>query len=108
VEAERELLAARRLKIAAAIIEHQLAEVKLAKGELDGGLALYRDAMQRYPLNQALVYGYAQALIKARRFAESLKFVDTQLLTYAQDIRLHKMRAESYAGLGKRSQSGFV
>jgi predicted Zn-dependent protease len=104
VEAERELLAARRLKIAAAMLEHQLAEVKLAKGETEGGLALYRDAMQRYPLNQALVYGYAQALIKVRRFTESLKFVDTQLLTYAQDIRLHKMRAESYAGLGKRSQ----
>jgi beta-barrel assembly-enhancing protease len=102
--AERELLAVRALKISSPIIERQLAEVRIARGDLNGGLVLYREAMLRYPLNQALNYGYGQALIGARRFADALRFVELQLQNYPQDIRLHKMRAESYAGLGRRSQ----
>jgi predicted Zn-dependent protease len=102
--AERELLATRQLKISSPIVERQLAEVKLAKGEVDAGLGLYREVMLRYPLNLAVIYGYGQALLAAGRPVESLKFADTQLRSYAQDIRLHKMRAESYAALGKRAQ----
>lgn len=104
VIAEREMLAVRQLKVASPIIERQLAEIKLAKGETDAGLALYRDAMLRYPLNLAMVYGYGQALIATRRPAEALKFTDSQLRSYPQDIRLHKMRAESYAGMGQRAR----
>jgi predicted Zn-dependent protease len=102
--AEKELLAARQLKISSAMLDHQLAEVKIARGDLDAGIALYREAMLRYPLNLALVYGYEQALLQARRFAEALKFAEAQLLNYPQDVRLHKMRAESFAGLGKIAQ----
>lgn len=102
--AERELLAARQLKISSPIVERQLAEVKLAKGEIDPGLGLYREVMLRYPLNLAVIYGYGQALISAGRPTEALKFADNQLRSYAQDVRLHKMRAESYAALGKRAQ----
>lgn len=102
--AERELLAARQMKFSSAMLERQLAEVKLIKGETDAGLVLYREAILRYPLNMALLYGYGQALIAARRFPEALKFAEAQVQTYAQDVRLHKMRAESFAGLGKRAQ----
>lgn len=102
-DAERELLAARRLKVSSPMLERQLAEVRLAKSDVAGGLALYREAMQRYPTNSALNYGYGQALIGARRYAEALRFADGLVQNYPQDIRLHKMRAESYAGLGKQS-----
>ena len=102
--AEKELLAARQLKVSVAMLDRQLAEVKLAKGEVDAGLTLYREAMLRYPLNLAVVYGYGQALIGAKRFAEALKFAEAQSQNYPQDVRLHKMRAESYAGLGKPAQ----
>ncbi len=102
--AEQELLAARKLKVTTAILEHQLAEVKLAQGETLAALALYREAMVRYPLNQALTYGYGQALIMLKRYGEALKFTELQLQSYPQDVRLHKMRAESYAGLGRGAQ----
>ncbi len=101
--AERELDAVRRLKVSAAMIEHLRAELRIAQGDNTGGLVIYRDAMVRYPLNIALVYGYAGALIAARRFDESLRFVESQLQNYPEDVRLHKMRAESYAGLGRRA-----
>lgn len=102
--AERELLAARKLKISAAMLERLLAETRLAQGEVAAGLAVYREAMLRFPLNMALSYGYGEALIKARRFDEALSFVDNQLQNWSGDVRLHKMRAESYAGLGRRAQ----
>lgn len=104
IAAEREFLAARQLKVSAAMLERQLAEVKLAKGEVDAGLALYRESMLRYPLNLAVLYGYGQALIGAKRFAEALKFAEAQVQNYPQDVSMHKMRVESYAGLGKRAQ----
>ena len=102
--AEQELLAAQKLKITGAIVERQLAEVKLVQGEMAAALTLYREAMVRYPLNQALNYGYGQALIKAKRYEEALKFAEMQLQNYPQDLRLNKMRAESYAGLGRGAQ----
>lgn len=104
VAAEQELLLARKLKVTAAILERQLAEVKLAQGDASAALTIYREAMVRYPLNLALNYGYGQALIKLKRYDEALKFADMQLQSYPQDVRLHKMRAESYAGLGRGAQ----
>ena len=103
-DAERELLVVRQLKMTSPVIERLWAEVKLAKGETDAGLAIYREAMLRYPLNMALLYGYGHALITTKRPGEALKLLDNQLRNYPQDIRLHKMRAESYAALGKRAQ----
>ncbi len=101
--AEREIDAARQLKISAAMLEHLRADVRLAQGDTAGGLTVYRDAMVRYPLNLGLIYGYGGALIGVRRFEESLRFAEAQLRNYPEDVRLHKMRAESYAGLGQRA-----
>ena len=104
VEAEEALHHAQKFRMPSAMLERQLAEVRLAQGESDKALALYREAMVRYPFNQALLYGYAQALLKLRYFEEALRFVEAQLQNYPQDLRLHKMRAESYAGLGRGAQ----
>jgi predicted Zn-dependent protease len=102
--AEREVLAARRLKMSAAMLERLYADIRVAQGDVNGGLTIYRDAMVRFPLNQGLTYGYGAALIGARRFDEALRFAEVQLQSYPQDVRLYKMRAESFAGLGKRAQ----
>jgi predicted Zn-dependent protease len=101
--AEKELDASRRLKVVAPMLEHLRADVRLAQGDTAGGLAIYRDAMVRYPLNLALIYGYGTSLIAARRFDDALQFVEARLGSYPEDVRLHKMRAESYAGLGRRA-----
>jgi predicted Zn-dependent protease len=100
-EAEEALHQAQKIRMPSAMLERQLAEVRLAQGKSDKALALYREAMVRFPFNQALLYGYAQALLKLRYFDEALRFVESQLQNTPQDLRLHKMRAESYAGLGR-------
>jgi len=85
------------------MFEHLRADVRLAQGDTAAGLAIYRDAMVRYPLNLGLIYGYGAALITARRHDDALRFAESQLRNYPEDVRLHKMRAESYAGLGQRA-----
>ena len=102
--AEQELLVVRKLKVSSAMVERLLGEVKIARGEKDAGLMIYRDAMARYPLNLSVLYGYGNALVAEKRFAEALKFSDTQLQSYSRDARFYKMRAEANAGLGRRSQ----
>lgn len=101
--AEKEIETARRLKVTAAMLEHLRADLRLAQGDTPGGLAIYRDAMVRYPLNLALLYGYGASLAGARRFDDALRFSEAQLRNYPEDVRLHKLRAESYAGLGQRA-----
>jgi predicted Zn-dependent protease len=104
VGAEREIEAVRRLRISSPIPERLLADTRIAQGDANGGLRVYRDAMVRFPLNQGLLYGYGSALIGAGYFDEALRFVEAQLQSYPEDLRFHKMRAESNAGLGRRAQ----
>jgi len=101
---ERELQAMRKLKISAAMVDRLLAEAKLAQGETESGLMLYREAMARYPLNLALLYGYGNALLGQRNFTAALGFADEQLRSYPRDARFYQMRAAANAGLGRRSQ----
>jgi len=92
------------MKVSAPMLERLLADIRIAQSDAAGGLGIYRDAMVRFPLNQGLLYGYGGALIGAQRFSDSLRFAETQLQSYPEDVRFHKMRAESYAGLGRRAQ----
>lgn len=103
VAAERELSAARTNGIRSPMIDRLLAEARINQGDASGGMAIYKEAMGRYPLNFSLLYGYGDALAKLRRYKESLAFADSQLQLYPKDVRLHKLRAESRAGLGQRA-----
>ncbi|MDD2742645.1 MAG: M48 family metalloprotease [Rhodocyclaceae bacterium] len=103
-EAGTALRRAQSFDMASAIFERQVAEVHLAQGENAQAMVRYGEAMVRYPFNQALLYGYARALLKQRRFDEALRFVELKLQNAPQDLRLHKMLAESYAGLGRNAQ----
>lgn len=102
--AEQELRSAKQQKAVSPMLDRLLAEARLGQGDIQGGLARYRDAMLRYPLNSALAYGYGDALIAHRRYEEALRFAEDRLQSYPQDIRLYKLEAESHAALGHRAQ----
>jgi predicted Zn-dependent protease len=104
VGAEREIQSARRTKISSPMLERLLADIRIAQGDIASGITVYHDAMVRFPMHKGLVYGYAEALIRARRFDEAQRFVEGQLQNYPDDVRLYKMRAESYAGMGRIAQ----
>lgn len=96
----REIQTIRALRASAGMIEHLAADVRIGMGDAKGGLQIYRDAMLRYPLDRSLVYGFGSALVANRQFDESLRFAESQLRGAPGDVRLHRMRAESHAGLG--------
>ena len=101
--AEQALRQARSAKTGSAMIEHLLADLRIAQGDVEGGLAIYRAAAERFPRHHGLVFGYASALVAARRYPEALRFVDEQLSAFPDEVRLYRLRAESYAGLGRRA-----
>lgn len=101
---KREVDAARALGEASPILERLAADVRIAAGEREDGLRIYRAALLRYPLDMALVYGYGAALVEVRQFSAALKLVDEQLPRNPGDLRLHRLRAAAYAGEGRLGQ----
>lgn len=101
--AEWEIEAIRGLRVSAPMLEHLRADVRIAKGDAAGGLTVYRDAMVRFPLDLGLRYGYGGALLGTRRYDEARRFVEDRLGSFPEDVRLHRMRSESYAGLGRQA-----
>lgn len=102
--AERELLAAKKTKASAAMLERLLAESRLAQRDVNGAAGIYREAINRYPFNRGLTYGYAALLISARRLDDAMRFISGQLQTHPDDVRLYRQLAESHAGLGHKAQ----
>lgn len=101
--AEAEILVAKK-RISSPMIDRVYAESLIGQGDVEAGLAHYREAIVRYPLSTSLVYAYGDALAGQRRFSDSLALAESQLRNYPTDIRLHELMAKSYAALGRRSQ----
>jgi len=102
--AEQALAPVQATGLSSALLEHLAADLRLAQGDLKQGLRLYSEGLLRFPQHPGLVYGYAAALIEARRFAEALHFIQGRLASQAEDVRLQKMRAQCHAGLGQFAQ----
>lgn len=90
--------------MSSALLEHLAADLRLAQGDVTQGLRIYSEALLRFPQHPGLVFGYAAALIEARRFGEALRFVQGRLADNAENVQLQKMRAQCHAGLGQLAQ----
>ena len=67
-------------------------------------MTIYRDALQRYPQSTALIYGYAEALIAAGHYGQSLTFLEAQLQLHGSDYKLYGLQARTFSAAGKRLQ----
>ncbi|MGH8670841.1 MAG: tetratricopeptide repeat protein, partial [Burkholderiales bacterium] len=83
------------------IIEALGARIAIAQHQTEVALARYRGALRQFPHHKALVYGYADTLVKNSQSAKALEFVTDQLRTYPGDYRLHELQARSYASQGR-------
>jgi predicted Zn-dependent protease len=97
----QELVALRKLVSAHPIVEALAAALYSNAGDDALALQTYRDAHKKHPGYRAIVYGYAEALLRARQPAEALKLVETRLQHAGADYRLHQLRAQAYAALQK-------
>jgi len=99
--AARELQALRKLVPSSPIIETQAARLMLAAGDIAGAMRLYRDALRNFPGYRALVYNYAETLLRANQPEEALKLVESRLQYIVSDSRLYQLQAKCYAALNK-------
>lgn len=83
-----------------AMIETLAARVKLAMGQTAEALDIYEAALRIYPQHRALIYDYADALLRGNSADAALKFVNQQLQYMPNDIRLYRLQAQSYGALG--------
>jgi predicted Zn-dependent protease len=99
--AKKELVALRGVLKSNPMVETLAASVYTESGDVATALKLYRGAYQAYPANRAVIYGYAQALLRNRQPADALKLVEGQLQTTASDHTLYDLQAQCYAALNK-------
>jgi predicted Zn-dependent protease len=101
-QAESELSLARQGLPPHPVIETLAGQIKTEAGQYDAALSLYRAALKRFPNHRALVYGYIEALLQSRQYAEALKAAGDRLRTAPTDVHLYELQAQGYAALGKR------
>ena len=82
------------------MIETLAARVKLATGQTEEALGIYQAALEIFPQHRALIYDYADALLRTHRASKALELVDRQLQLAPNDVRLYKLRARSHQALG--------
>lgn len=104
VAAEREIDFLKRQKASSSMIENLLAEVRVAAGDLNAALAIYRDGLQRYPIAHALIYGYAETLFSLRQYDRLQTFLDEQLQVTTSDPKLYGLQAKAHAVQGRKLQ----
>ncbi len=85
---------------AGAMIETLAARVKLANKQIDDAFKLYETALQSFPQYRALVYDYADALLKHKDAQAALDFINSQSQFIHDDVRLYRLEAQCHAILG--------
>jgi predicted Zn-dependent protease len=104
-EAEAELATLRRLKLESPLLETLAAQIRVKRKDTAGALRILQSAVQRYPLERALVYALVEAKLAVPGEAvEALRITQRELSLTPGDARMHALQAKTYAALGKRMQ----
>ena len=99
--ADQEIALARSQMPPNAIIETLAAKIKLDEGQTKAALAIYKKNYEDYPLHKALLYDYADALLRNRETSIALNLINQQLETSPDDYRLYELQAHAFALQGK-------
>jgi len=77
-------------------------EVLAASGDVAAALAHYPVALQAFPNNRALIYDYAELLLRNDQAEAALKVVESRIAETPDQIRLYTLQSRCYAALGRR------
>lgn len=100
--ARAELESLRKLAPANPIVDTLACEFGYEANGPEKALPCFREALKTYPSYRALVYDYADTLLRTNRPKETLRFVEVRLQVIANDYRLYLLQARAYAALNKR------
>lgn len=87
-----------------AIIASLGIDIRLAARQHAEAVAEADAARKDFPLSRGIAHQYAQALIAAGRFDEATAYLRDQAQLYRQEVRLHELLAEAYAGQRREAQ----
>jgi len=104
VRAAKELQILRKSLPLHPAIETLAARLSVATGDIGGALRVYREALRNFPGYRALVYNYADALLRVNQPEEALKLIESRLPYSVSDYRLYQLQAKAYAALNKGMQ----
>ena len=85
-------------------IESLSARLLAATGDIAGSLRAYREALRNFPGYRALIYNYAESLLRINQPQEALKLIDSRLSNAVADYKLYQLQARAYAALNKGMQ----
>jgi predicted Zn-dependent protease len=102
--AEAEFATLHKLVPSSPIVEALGAELKMNAGDTAGAVQAYRTALTSFPNYRALIYGYANALLRMHKAKPALDFV-TGKLQDASDDKLYRLQAQAYSDLHKPFQA---
>ena len=100
--ARKEMALLQGLKVKSPMIDALAAQTLIAGGEIEKGLASYREALRANPNRRALIYGYVDALIAANKAADAVQFLNGRMDGRPADPQLYEFQARAYSTLGKR------
>jgi predicted Zn-dependent protease len=102
VRARTEMAMLLGLKAKSPMIDALAAQTLISGGEVEKGLATYRDSLRANPSRRALIYGYADALIAANKAADAIQFLNDRVDGRPTDPQLYEFQARAYTAMGKR------
>jgi len=102
VRARKEMALLLALRQKSPMIDALAAQTLIASGEVEKGLATYRDSLRTNPSRKALIYGYVGALIAANKAAEAIQFLNDSVDGRPADPQLYEFQARAYTAMGRR------
>src|SRR5262249_15562416 len=100
--ARKEMAGLLALKAKSPMIDALAAQTLIASGDVERGLAVFRDSLRANPSRKALVYGFADALIATNKPADAIQFLDARMDGRPSDPQLYEFEARAYTALGKQ------
>ena len=102
--AERELATLRAQYPQQPMIELLAARLKTARGDAVAARDIIRTALASHPDYRPLSYALVESLQGLGEHAEALARLQDQVREHPRDVRLYRMRAQSFAAVGQRLQ----
>jgi predicted Zn-dependent protease len=100
--ARKEMAILASLKAKSPMIDALAAQTLIAGGEVEKGLAAYRESLRVNPSRRALIYGYTNALLSVNKPADAIQFLSERADGRPTDPQLYEFQARAYTALGRR------
>jgi len=100
--ARQELEALRKRAPASPIIETLSCGLAASERGPEAAIGCYGEALKTYPSYRALIYDYADTLLRVGRAGAALTLVEERLRSITDDHRLYLLQARAYAALNKQ------